>query len=213
MKKKLILLLFIFVACKNYGQEKEKSNPIIYLDISLTGVSSGKGGGNNFSTTFNYQKGINLFTYKYTVISEIKGNNRYFLLFLPFSSFSALEPNKAFSIENSLLYGKRFIKKDFSYSFSLGVSLNRYYKVIEIESAFFNSFESTYLNNAIGVPFEFQIHWIKPKKRIRKFLELFPYGKPTGFGGAIGIKLFGNVSQKSYIGFGLTYGFGYYKKY
>lgn len=65
----------------------------------------------------------------------------------------------------------------------------------------------------VGVPFEVAINWFKPEKRRVKIYGLIPVGPATALGGSIGFKFFGNVSQNSYAGLGLTYGFGYHRKY
>lgn len=64
-----------------------------------------------------------------------------------------------------------------------------------------------------GVPFEANIHWFKARKERFRIYGLIPLGHPMGFGGSIGLKVFGSVSKNSYIGFGLMYGLGWHREY
>lgn len=109
--------------------------------------------------------------------------------------------------EVALLYGLRTIEENHAYSFSLGVSYSGYYQ----------NYDKNVNNNInydyVGVPFEANIKWFKEEKRRFRIYGLIPVGKPTAFGGAIGFKLFGNISRQTYAGIGLTYGLGFHKVY
>ena len=97
------------------------------------------------------------------------------------------------------------INKEFSYSFSGGFSYTNFTNTPKIDPVFENSF--------IGFPFEINVKWFKAEKEKLKLFAIIPIGKPTGFSSSMGVKLFGNISKKSYVGIGLTFGLGYYKNY
>ncbi|MCC8409693.1 hypothetical protein LJ707_12205 [Mucilaginibacter sp. UR6-1] len=53
----------------------------------------------------------------------------------------------------------------------------------------------------IGFPWEININWFRKKKA------------RYSIGGAVGLKLFGNISKYSHVGLGATLGLGYYKRH
>jgi len=199
--KKHFFSFLLLVSSGLFSQEKEKvsSNPIIYADITIgfSSVNTLNGVG-----TINYQTKNNLFTYRFSELYHIKTSYTIWALIFP---FLLIPPIK--SKEYAFLYGKRYEEDDFSYSFSGGVSYTKHTdnpslsKPINFENSFW------------GFPFEVNVKWFKSKKERFRIYGLIPVGKPTGLGGSFGFKLLGNISKKSYIGIGLTFGLGYYKNY
>jgi len=108
--------------------------------------------------------------------------------------------------EYSFLYGKRFFKYQYSYSFLIGIS---HYKNKKHNTTNYNWDKTSFY----GIPIEINYKLIKRKKRKLRFLGLFPFGEPTTFGLSTGIKIYANISNQSYIGWGVTFGFGNYKNY
>jgi len=196
--KKILLLLLILISTTLFSQEKvtKKSNPIIYVDISFGGVFE-KNANLGISGSLNYQYKKQFFTIRYVEFTDFKFN---FVAVSPFTHLP-FPTTSATWREHSFLYGKRNVSSNFSYSFSGGISYNSYQKKLIPEE------------NYVGFPIEFNIKWFKPKKKRFRIYYLIPVGKPTGLGGSFGFKLFGNISKKSYIGLGFTFGLGYYKNY
>ncbi|WP_452219027.1 hypothetical protein [Lacinutrix undariae] len=111
--------------------------------------------------------------------------------------------------EFSLLYGKRFIKDTYSFSASVGVSLNEL-----VYNSLDNNMNTSTKEQYIGFPFEVNIRLFKRKKeRIRVLYGLIPIGKPTSFGRSIGLKLYGNIGRVNYVGLGVNTSLGWHKKY
>lgn len=196
---KRITFLFILIFATINAQEKRdslkvKKNPILYTSSSL-GYVAGSLKGFNASFDLNYQSNKDLFTFKYGIILDIQDIGIVF--YLPY-----LEINTA-TEQFSLLYGKRYIKGGFSYHFSGGISYN-ITDDLTIDKKY----------NYFGFPLEIGVYLFKSKKsRFRILSGLIPVGNPTGLGRSFGFKLHANIAKKSYIGFGLNYGFGWHKKY
>jgi len=205
MKKALLILFVCFYFTNVFTQEnkEKKSNPIIFVDITLgysfvnTGVLMG---------TINYQTKNNLFTYRFSELSHITNFSEAWAFIIPIYPLFTLVLSPIKSKEYAFLYGKRYINNGFSYSFSGGVS---YIKHTDFPKYNNSVFEQSF----IGFPFEANIKWFKSEKRRFFLFGVFPIGKPFGFGGGIGFKLFGNLSKHPYIGLGITLGLGYYKNY
>ncbi len=199
--KKILLLLLLF-SIVSFSQEKNttSNNPIIYADMtlgfSLMNTYSGIG-------TINYQTKNNLFTYRFSELYHITAKDKKWLIVFPFLIFSSALKSR----EHAFLYGKRYENNDFSYSFSGGLSYTRYTDNPSLLNP------TSLKNSFFGFPFEVNVKWFKSEKKRFRIYSLIPVGKPTGLGGSFGIKLFGNISKKSYIGIGLTFGLGYYKNY
>jgi hypothetical protein len=202
MKKKLFGAIFIAFTIICNTQEKKKGNQIFYVDFLLGGSSISEGSLNS-GFALNYQKGKNLFTYRRNQSKKIEGNAFLVFWFLPLEILYT-EVN---SRENSFMFGRRYIKNGFSYSFSSGISFLKLNEINEITQEIFTK------DTFIGVPLEFSLHWFKKNKEKIKLFSLIPVGKPTGFGVSTGFKVYATIAKKSYFGAGLTFGFGYYKNY
>ena len=116
--------------------------------------------------------------------------------------------SKMGNTEIAILYGKRIIRDFVSYSFSAGLSNNNF------QSKYRDENNQIYKYNKVhyGFSYEINIKWFNSKKERYRIYMLVPVGKPTSFGRSIGFKLLGNISNHSYLGFAVTYGFGYHKK-
>lgn len=209
--KKLIIILFL---CFNaFGQNDstidsiQKTNPVIFSEGYFGGAGSNNGGlwllGYNLNYQFNDK---DLMTARFSGLLGTYDNYLLAspLLILPFST------RKETQAEFALLYGKRWVYDNFSFSVSTGIShVDRdYYKKVD------NYYENI-SENYFGVPIELNIKWFKSeKKRFRAYYGLIPIGKrKVSFGRSVGFKLTGNLAKNSYIGLALTYGFGWHKKY
>lgn len=202
MKNNLIIFTLLLLSfLSNYGQEKidsliKKTNPIIFGDV-FVGYTNGAIKGITVGASLNHQIKNNLFTFRIIQTTDIESVD--FFIFIPYN----IESNT--TTEYSFLFGKRFIKDEFSYHFSGGFSYNTYSDKennVEINDKF------------VGFPLEIGISWFNSeKKRYRVLFGLIPVGKPTSFGKSIGLKLYGNIAERSYIGMGLTFGLGWHKSY
>jgi len=193
------LLLFIFITTTVNAQEK--NNAIFFTDL-YSGGSFGSNGGGNLAFSANYQQDKNIFTYRYIINFHVGEFEKKFISFFPFTYvFAPIQ-----SIERSFLYGKRYINNNYSYSFLGGISHTKLRDKI-IDSG--EPYDTTFF----GFPFEMNIRWFNAEKSKFKLLGIIPIGKENPFSAGGGIKLIGNISKKSYIGIGITLGFGYYKNY
>ena len=201
MKKKICFaILFAFTLISHF-QEKT-GNSIFYADLMLGG-SSISGGSFNSSFTLNYQNKNNLFSFRRSLSKKIDDDGGIVFWALPISVLDT----KLGSSENSFLYGKRFVKNEFSYAFSTGISFLKHNELNVLLDDIINQ------DNFIGLPIEISLSWFKKDKEKIKLFGLFPLGKETGFGMSSGLKFYGTISKKSYFGAGLVIGFGYYKNY
>jgi len=200
--KKLICLCIGF-ACHFMSMAQQQSNPIIYVD-GIFGYAGGHAKGWTVGGSFNIQNKKDLFSFRVLSVNEIDTDNLASIaIILPL----IFESNT--SDEYAILYGRRFLFNDHSLSFSLGASTtHRQYK-IKLDDKKLNL-----VDDYIGIPFEVTMRWFKPTKtRYRAVYGLVPVGKPTGFGRSFAFKLFGSISERSFIGFGISVGFGFHKKY
>ena len=204
----------MFISFHVFGQKivvsdsLQKTNPIVFYEFY-----GGIGGGTNGSMFFaganlNYEfEKSNLTTLRYTGFASFEREYLY-IGYFPFPIFTREES----VLEYAFLYGKRYTFDNKSLSFSAGISINdrTFYKYSE-ELNYYNKFDD--IN--IGLPVEFNIKWFKAeKKRFRAYYGLIPIGKKrVSFGRSIGFKIIGNFSKTTYLGIGLTYGFGWHKKY
>lgn len=209
--KKLIIVLFV---CFNaFGQNDsttdsiQKTNPVIFSEGYFGGSGSNNGGLLLLGYNLNYQfNDKDLLTARFSGLLGVYDNYVLAspLLILPFST------RKEAQVEYALLYGKRWVYNNLSFSVSTGIShVDRdYYKK---ENDYFENLSESYF----GVPVELNIKWFKPvKKRFRAYYGLIPIGKrKVSFGRSVGFKLTGNFARNSNIGLAFTYGFGWHKKY
>lgn len=197
-----ILLAGLLLQTSFAYAQTARQNPIVYLEASFGGAW-GKGGGLAAIPTLNLQTGRSLFTTRYTGTTRLHATIAHPLVPIPIvEQVSSLD-------EVGLLYGWRAIEGGMGYSFSVGVSYNSFWENWKDAAGQQLERRSTYA----GVPFEANILWFKNRKEPFKIYGLIPVGPPTGFGGSIGFKLFGSLSQHPYAGLGLTYGLGWHKKY
>jgi hypothetical protein len=181
-----------------------KTNPILYGDVGLGfGIAGAKGP--QISTSLNHQLKRNLFTLRFIAIADLDLN---VISIGPFVALPGIKDNGNLQ-EYALLYGQRFINNGHAFSVALGASANtRVFKFMDT-----NQQKQRIEEHYIGLPFEVNIMWFKAAKRRFRIYHIIPVGKPTGFGGSIGFKFAGNISQHSYAALGLVYGLGYHKHY
>jgi|TARA_B110000967_G_scaffold207902_1_gene258465 hypothetical protein len=183
------------------AQEKQdslvvKENPIIFGDILLGYANTGKSAV-TVGLNINYQSKNDLFTFRTSETTSI--DKIEWFLFIPIFKVTNT------TTEYAALYGKRYIEDGTAYHFSGGISYN-------IKEDVNGNLKTR--DTFIGFPVEAGISWFKSeKKRFRVFSGLIPVGKPTSFGRSIGIKLYGNIAKRSYVGLGLTFGLGWHKIY
>lgn len=208
MKKNILLftLLFsVFLSALAQTQKDSiisKTNPILFVDATF-GYTNGSIKGIAVGGSVNYQKKNNLYTFK--AFSNFDYRDTNFIEIIPTSGTSRIIE------EYSLLYGKRFVEEEFAYHFSGGISYNVYLEK-ERENIFDHLINVK--DSYFGFPLEIGLSWFKSKKeRFRVLYGLIPVGKPTGFGRSFGVKLYGNIAKKSYVGIGLSFGIGWHKKY
>ena len=198
---RFLLFLPVFFTLSNRAfSQYSGENPILFFDEFL-GYAGGNAGGLALGVSVNYQVKRNFFTMRYlgTVKFGVEVINP--LVPLPFVNV------KNYMGEVAVLYGLRMIEDGHASSFSLGASFNQY-------GQNYDKFgENEKYEDYFGVPFEANFKWFKKEKQRFRIYGLIPVGPPTGFGGSIGFKLFGNISRQSYAGLGLTYGLGFHKAY
>ncbi|WP_439129928.1 hypothetical protein [Polaribacter sp.] len=203
MKKFKLFIFFLWISILSINAQQKvdsliiKANPIVFVDGNL-GYANGYLQGFSAGFSINYQIKRDLFKLRFFTIENIEKID--FFIFFPINIVSTTLD------EYSLLYGKRYIEDNFSYHFSGGISYNK--------ETFNDNGNKTVKDSFVGFPIEIGISWFKSKKeRFRIFYGLIPVGKPTSFGKSIGIKLYGNIAKKSYVGIGFSFGLGWHKKY
>ncbi len=208
MVKKLLKIVFVLVfvssakAQQTNDSELRSSNPIIYFE-GFGGPTIGQSVGISGGLELNYQTEKNLFTFRFTnAVGYSERSDNYIIMPRYYKS----EDNK----EYALLYGKRWLSSNHSYSVSVGVSRNNLEmkKLIEsIDPEEFDS-EKVFSGKSIsyyGVPFEANYKWFYSKKKSRLIYNaIIP---------SVGVKLFGNFGKYTFIGAGVTVGLGLSKKY
>ncbi len=187
MKHLILLSCFIFLcSLRLFGQDslKLKTNPIIFADFEFTPLVVGQ---NNLQLngSLNCQVKRSLFTLRFLGLGNYDEviNTQY------------TPEIKNTLYEVGLLYGLRFIHEYHSLSFSAGLSSNHWIHNV-IYQGQYQQTDSWYA----GLPFEADYIWFKTKTR---------KNKPTGYGGSIGLKLSGTVSEHSFVSFGVVFGFGF----
>ena len=198
--KKIILILTLLLFQKSICTAQDKTNPIIYIE-NLIGYANGSSKGITGGAEINYQRKNNLFTYRYLEVTDYRKEADFY--FIPI--YIDVEIIK----EHALLYGKRIIEGNTSYSYSAGIS----YVDREFLVDFTNNNYKYDTTQSIGFPFELNIKWFNSKKERYRIYELIPVGKPTSFANSIGFKLYGDISKTSFFGIGLTVGLGWHKNY
>lgn len=201
MKKIAFSFLAVLLSVYNFAQNdsSQKTNPIIFADVSA-GVARLDGEvAANITYRINYQRDKSLYSLRYSGTAVLSTE---FFFVVPVPTL------QTYNEEFGFLYGRRWIDDGQSTSVSLGVSYNRFRAERDEITDVFNI-----QSNHIGLPFEANIKWFKVKKKRVRIYGLLPVGRPTGLGGSFGFKLSGNISKKSYVALGLTYSFGYHREY
>ncbi|HET8837565.1 MAG TPA: hypothetical protein VFM82_01060 [Flavobacteriaceae bacterium] len=204
--KLLFALIFISSINLTYAQDTaKKQTPILFAEFVLGyGGSFGEYSGFLYGGSANFQFKKNLFTFRYTQNPQFKFNAAVAgMLVIPYIE------SKFKNTEIALLYGRRFIKNGRSLSFSAGIGTN------DFETKFLseNNHSVKNVSRHIGFSYELNIKWFKSRKKRYRIYMLVPVGKPTAFGRSFGFKLLGNISKHSYMGFAITYGFGWHRGY
>lgn len=202
MKKKIYTAILIVFTTLCYSQDKKEGNKIFFMDFFIGG-STFSNGSVNSGFSVNYQNKEDLITFRASSSKKLEDDAAIIIWLLPIAYLSTPKNSQ----EYSFLYGKRFIKNDFSYSSSIGISLIKHNTIDPIFQ------EINHSESFLGLPLEFNVRWFRKDKKINKLFGLIPIGKETGFGSSSGLKLFATISKKSYIGLALNFGFGYYKNY
>ncbi|WP_264535152.1 hypothetical protein [Flavobacterium sp. N1736] len=205
MIKKLLNIIFVLALSNSIsgqqtdGELHKKPNPIIYAEL-FGGFSQMNHFGFSSGAELNYQYKKSLFSLRYANATGYISND--INPFFPVPSYYISEDNS----EYALLYGRRWMSDRRSVSISAGISCNnldsrRRFVDEEAETYGYNQNYETFY----GVPFEVNYKWFYKKKRSKLIYNaLIP---------SIGAKLFGNISKNSYIGVGLSIGFGFSKEY
>jgi len=192
-----ILLVLIFSNSMQAQQVEdaeaiEKSNPIIYAEIFggfAVVQNTGLAGGGEL----NYQTGKSLFSLRYT---NAVGYTQMEGTYIP--GFNKTEDNNEFA----LLFGRRWLKENHSYSLSVGINYNSFELIKRDEEGNRHSTINKYF---YGVPFEANYKWFYSKRRAHLvFNTMIP---------SVGIKLFGSIAKNTFVGVGITLGFGLHKEY
>lgn len=199
MTLKLLRILFVLffsnamLGQQNQDVEKEIQNPIIFIEgfggpavVQNIGIAGG--------AELNYQTGKSLFTFRFT---NAVGYDRIDGDYIIMPKYYKAQDNK----EYALLYGRRWLSRNHSYSISAGISRNNLEMVtINLEENRFVRYENYY-----GVPFEANYKWFYSKKKPKLYYYiLIP---------SVGFKIFGNIGKYGFAGAGVTLGFGLNKHY
>ena len=202
----ILFILILFSYNLGFSQDSlssktKKSNSIVYGEFFF-GPSTIKG-----EDTFSWGLGLS-YQYKKNIFT-LRHTENLPALFV-FNNVSEREKDT----ELAFLYGLRKIDQWASYNVSFGLSINKYTRIDEAQPY---DLETTY--NYVGLPYDISFKFFKAKKRrywliFPAYLPIiFPVGKPIAFGRSLGFKFFGNLSERSYFGFGVSYGFGWHRKY
>ncbi len=197
-KKIIIFVIFLFATNFSFGQDK--TNPIVFSEI-FGGFSGGSSEGWTGGFTVNYQFKDNLITGRYTGLSHLRYEGSFFI----FPVYTQIEQIDEYAI----MYGRRHIYEDHSFSYSAGISTVDRNNLVENEG------ENDYYKNEfnLGLPFEVNIKWFNKEKERYRIYCLIPVGKPIAFSRSFGFKLIGNISKTTFIGLGISYGLGWHKTY
>jgi hypothetical protein len=199
--ERTLLSIFLALVFSNsiLGQEtsnlekEEKTNPIIYIE-GFGGPAVVKNIGIAGGAELNYQTGKSLFTFRFiNAVGYARVEGDYIIMRKHYKG----EDFK----EYALLYGRRWLSSNHSYSVSVGISCNNLeIATRDLEDNRFVSYENFY-----GVPFEANYKWFYSKKKpILLYYILIP---------SVGVKFYGNIGKYTFFGAGVTFGFGLNKKY
>ena len=180
--------------------QERKTNPIVFADVFFGGAF-GSSHGLIAGLSANYQHKSHLFTARYTGLLE----QRRVGSFIYVHFYRTEEEVEEFA----LLYGYRIAEGNTSYSVSAGAS------VVQRDMYSYDNegVQSKISRTRFSIPFEFSIKWFKKEKKPYHIYCVFPVGRPTGLGHSFGFKVVGNVGATTFIGLGVTWGWGWHKHY
>jgi hypothetical protein len=194
-----LFLVFIFTTSvfgqqEDYEESKTNQNLLIYIE-GFGGISAISDIGVAGGVELNCQYKKNLFTFRHLDITGFK--QEIVSPILPLPIYYETKNDK----EYALLYGLRWLQNNHSYSISAGISYNHFsWNDTYIDGNYFVNQE-----NYFGFPFEANVKWFHSKKRSKLIFDsLIP---------SIGIKIFGSISKNTFLGVGVSVGFGLHKKY
>jgi hypothetical protein len=208
--KQTILLLSLFFGNSLFAQDSleiKKTNPIIFTELYFGTAGGDNGGLWLLGYNINYQ-----FNKKDLLTARFSGLLGYYEnYFLPHPMIAEIfSQRREVQREYAILYGKRWLSDNFSFSLSTGISYvdRDYYQKVE-------DYHEKLNHQYLGVPLELNIKWFKAEKsRFRAYYGLIPIGKrKISFGRSVGFKLTANIAKNNYVGLTFTYGFGWHKKY
>jgi len=201
MTKKL-LKTFLIVLLTNvaFGQEaedsqsKENTNPIIFFE-GFGGPSVVKNLGVSGGVELNFQTERSLFTFRYINSAGYQRKSDGPVIIFP--AMYKSEDN----VELALMYGRRWVKYHHSYSISAGISRNN----IELEKRDLDENRTVSSVGFYGFPFEANYKRFYAKKRSNLIYNvLIP---------SVGFKIFGDIGRYTFVGVGVSVGFGLCKHY
>ena len=165
----------------------QSNTSLFYIDFT-GGVTIGEISGFTYGAATNYRINKSIITFRtlYT-LGENSDTKVSKLSIFPFYNGEDTINEYAF------LYGRVLITKPSNLTISIGISSNLYkYKTIE------NGLIVKKRKSFVGLPFEVNINSFKVEKKGFQFL--------------FGAKLYGNISQATYVGVGFNVGLGWSKK-
>ena len=196
--KSSLLILHLLICSTLFSQ---KENPIAFFDVSIGGAI-GQLDGLMINSSVNYQTKHHLFTLRGNYLLEVQAGfiNDVLLIPVPERTIAAYEIGG--------LYGYRKEMNSFSYHIAAGVSYNHIKESLQNDVLVFKE-------NLIGVPYEIGFKLYKKKRRPLYLASFIPVevGPPTALSRSIGLKIIGNLAKRSYIGLGISWGFGFHKVY
>lgn len=199
-------LFFLLLCCFNsFSQDTIRTNPIFFAETFVGGGGSFSGyGGFMYGGTASFQHKKDFFTVRYIQHPEFK------LRFAVAGTVGLPIIKSRFkNTEIAVMYGKRHIKNSVSYSYSGGISTNDFQtKYVDANNQVYRVVEQH-----LGFSYELNVKWFNSRKERYRIYMIVPVGKPIAFGRSFGFKLVGNISKHSYVGVGMTYGFGWHKNY
>ena len=163
------------------SQKPERHHPVLYIDLGFGGAVGVNGLQGNYSLNYQYQR--SLFTFRGVGIETFRTKSSEIA---PVNYFIFPEASGSLT-QYAFLYGWRFTHRNQGFSFSAGISTND--RFLYYEGSQRVHIETYYA----GVPFEANYQWFTRR-----------------FGVSFGLKLSGDISQHSFVGFGVDMGLGFH---
>lgn len=164
-------------------QKTESHHPAVYIDFGFGGAVGVNGLQGNYS--LNYQYDRSLFTVRSVGIETFRTKSSEVT---PVNYFFFPEASGSFT-QYAFLYGWRFTSRlNQAFSISVGISTNdRFF--------YYQGSQRVHIEDYYaGIPFEANYQWFTRR-----------------FGVSFGLKLSGDISQHSFVGFGVDMGLGFHK--